>query len=207
MVISILLKGLIAGITIAVPVGPINIICIQRTLNDGRWKGFASGLGAALADTVYGFIAGFGLTLVSTFIFDNLPVVKLVGGIVILLLGLKMVLAKPKIMRKNPVIDTKSLWRAFTSTFLITLTNPLTIMVFLGIFAGLDLGEHGGSLESSLTLISGVFLGSMLWWLFLSYMINHIRHKFNPRIMLTLNRVSGSVILVFGIIILVTIFI
>ncbi len=206
MILTIFLKGLIAGITIAVPVGPINLICIQRTLNDGRWKGFVSGLGAALADTFYGFIAGFGLTLVSTFLFDHLPFVKITGGIVILILGLRMILAKPKIMRKNPVIDNKSLWRAFSSTFLITLTNPLTIMIFLGIFAGLDLGEHSGSLEASLLLILGVFVGSALWWFFLSYVINHIRHKFNPRILLTINRVSGSVILIFGLIIILSLF-
>lgn len=204
MELGILLKGLLAGIMIAVPVGPVNLICIQRTLNDGRWRGFVSGLGAALADTFYGFIAGFGLTLVTNFLFENLTFVKILGGLIIVALGIRMLFAKPKLIRKNPEINTKSLWTAFTSTFLITLTNPLTIMVFVGIFAGLDMGNHSTELQSSIFLILGVFLGSLIWWFFLSYVVNHIRHKFNPRIMLKMNRFSGSIILLTGIILIGT---
>lgn len=199
-----LLKGLIAGITIAVPLGPVNLICIQRTLNDGHLKGFVSGLGAAFADTLYGLIAGFGLTIVTTFLFDNLPFVKVLGGFVIILLGFKMLFTKPKVMRKTPEICTKSLWRAFSSTFAITLTNPLTIMVFVGIYASLGLSEMNTEIESSLLLILGVFVGSLLWWVLLSSVVNKIRHKFNPRLLRTMNRISGGIIIVFGVILIGT---
>lgn len=204
MELSILFKGLIAGITIAVPLGPVNLICIQRTLNDGHMKGLVSGLGAALADTLYGFIAGFGLTIVTSFLFDNLPIVKLVGGIVVIALGVRILFVKPKVMRKIPEISTKSLWRAFSSTFAITLTNPITIMVFIGIFASLGLGEHGTKMSSSLILIVGIFLGSLIWWVILSSVVNKIRHKFNPRLLHNMNRISGSGIVLFGLVLIIT---
>ncbi|TNE73877.1 LysE family translocator [bacterium] len=201
---AILLKGLIAGITIAIPVGPVNLICIQRTINDGHARGLVSGLGAALADTLYGFIAGFGLTLVSQFLFENLPVLKIAGGLVIIALALRVLSAKPKIIRKNQEISTKSLWSAFTSTFAITLTNPLTIMAFIGIFAGLGLDNHSTNSNSSLILIAGVFSGSLLWWVSLSTFVDRIRHKLSPRMIHYFNRASGVIILLFGIGLIIT---
>jgi threonine/homoserine/homoserine lactone efflux protein len=201
---TLLIKGLIAGITIAVPVGPVNLICIQRTLNDGHARGLVSGLGAALADTLYGFIAGFGLTLVTSFLFENLPVLKVVGGAVIIALAARIWRVKPRIIRKNPQISTKSLWSAFYSTFAITLTNPLTIMVFIGIFAGLGLEDHSKDANASLLLISGVFLGSLLWWVVLSTLVNRIRHKISPRLLLYMNRTSGVIILLFGLALLIS---
>lgn len=196
--IHILLKGVAIGFSIAAPVGPIGVLCIRRTLSEGRASGFVSGLGAATADAIYGCIAGFGLTFISSFLIGQQAWIHLVGGLFLCYLGVRMLLAspaeEPASTRQNDIIG------AYGSTLLLTLTNPLTILSFAAIFAGLGIADTGGDYAAAMALVLGVFVGSGLWWLLLSGIAGALRTRFNTRALLWINRISGIVILAFGLI-------
>jgi len=139
-------------------------LCIRRTLSLGILNGFISGLGAATADSIYGGIAAFGITIISNFLLENQIYLHLIGGLFLMHLGYKTFKSLPA--EKAAEINAKGLIGAYTSTLILTLTNPLTIMMFLGVFAGLGLGET--TYSSACIIVLGVFIGSALWWLVLS---------------------------------------
>jgi len=194
--ITFLLRGLVIGFSIAAPVGPIGVLCVRRTLAEGHAAGLVSGLGAATADAIYGCIAGFGLTFISGFLVSQQLWLRLIGGAFLCYLGLKTLLARPA----EQAAPTKGngLVGAYASTFFLTLTNPMTIISFAAIFAGLGLASTSGSYLSAGTLVLGVFIGSALWWLILSGGVGIFRNKFNPRGLQWVNRISGAVITGFG---------
>ncbi len=190
-------KGLLIGFSIAAPVGPIAILCIKRTLTSGRWSGFASGLGAASADALYGSIAAFGLTIVSNFLVDQQFWLRLIGGAFLCYLGIRTILY-------NPIVSSTQSRRlnlagAYGSTFFLTLTNPLTILSFAAIFGGLGLVKAQSTYISAASIVLGVFLGSACWWMILSSTVHLLRHRFQSSGLLWVNRLSGLVILGFGI--------
>lgn len=191
-----LLKGLILGFSIAAPVGPIGVLCIRRTLAYGLLSGFLSGLGTACADAVYGIIAAFGLSFISAFLLTNQFFLHLSGGIFLLYLGFTTFQASPS--KEAAATHEKGLWTSYTSAFFLTLTNPMTILSFAAIFAGLQIGTTGETLQASL-LVLGVFLGSLIWWLILSSAVNLLRFAFNHSRLRWLNRFSGTVIVALGI--------
>lgn len=184
------------GISIAAPVGPIGVLCIRRTLADGRIAGLISGLGAATADAIYGCIAAFGLTLVSSFLVSHQVWLRLVGGAFLCYLGIKTLVAKPT--QEAAQANSRGLLGAYTSTFFLTLTNPMTIISFAAIFAGLGLVNTGGDYIAALLMVLGVFLGSATWWLLLSGGVSLFREKFTPTGLLWVNRISGVIITGFG---------
>ena len=195
---SYLLRGLIIGFSIAAPVGPIGVLCMRRTLAEGRVSGFVSGLGAATADGVYGVIAAFGLTYVSSILVGYQAWIRLLGGLFLCYLGLRTVLSKPA---ESPVVaEGDGLFAAYASIFFLTLTNPMTIIAFTGVFAGLGIGSTTGDYGSAVLLVLGVFCGSASWWLLLSGGVSLLRSKFTPRAMGWVNRVAGIVILSFGVV-------
>ena len=197
--ITLLFKGLIIGFSIAAPVGPIGVLCIRRTLSDGRAAGLLSGLGAATADAVYGSIAGFGLTVIAGFLIRQQNWLSMLGGCFLCYLGLKTWLTAPA---DQPVsVKNEGLIGAYASTFLLTLTNPATILSFTAIFAGLGLAKTAGSYTSALILVMGVFAGSALWWLMLSGGVSLFRTKFTPHRLRWVNRLSGIIITGFGLLI------
>lgn len=202
--LSVLFKGLLAGITIAMPLGPVNLICIHRTLSRGSKNGLISGLGAATADTIYGTIAGFGLTLVSSFLINHQISLRVFGGIFILFLGIRVIMNKPHDEENGN--ENRGLFRAFTSTFFLTLTNPLTILAFLGIFAGLGLTTNNINYLRATILVSGVFLGSSLWWSLLSGGVNFFREKFTDETLTRISRISGMIISLFGLFLIASVF-
>jgi len=193
----VLIKGMLIGFSIAAPVGPIGVLCIRRTLTDGRLAGLVTGLGAATADAVYGMVAGFGLTLISTFLVSQQTWVRLLGGGFLCYLGVRTFVAQP--IEHAERYDKNDLLGSYLSTFFLTLTNPLTILSFAAIFAGLGLGIERSSYLSAGLLVLGVFGGSAAWWLLLSMGVGLLRKRLNLRILRWVNRVSGSIILVFGI--------
>jgi threonine/homoserine/homoserine lactone efflux protein len=194
------LRGLLIGFSIAAPVGPIGVLCIRRTLAEGRLTGLVSGLGAATADAFYGSLAGFGLTLVSSFLVEQSGWLRPAGGVFLLYLGLRTFLAKPAGESASLKASNHSgLWGAYLSTLLLTLTNPLTILSFTAIFAGLGLGETGGDPLSAGLLVLGVFCGSAAWWLLLSGGVSLLRTRLTPRSLIWINRVAGIIILGFGV--------
>jgi len=194
-VILFFLKGLAIGFSIAAPVGPIGALCIRRTLAYGRAVGLASGLGAATADMVYGAIAAFGLTAVSGFLVAQQMWFGLVGGVFLLYLGVRTFVARPTGRSSAPL--PSGLMKAYGSTFVLTLSNPVTILAFAAIFAGLGITagrDHG----TAALLVLGVFLGSAIWWVILSAGVGASRGLFNEGGMRWVNRVAGVVIAAFG---------
>ena len=192
------MKGLIIGLSVAVPVGPIGILCIRRTLNQGRLIGFLSGLGAATADAWYGAIAGFGLTFLSNFLIGQQTGIRLIGGVLLCAIGVRMFVSKPA--KRGGSAESSSLWSAYLSTFFLTLTSPLTILFFAAVFAGLGVGSSGSHYLSAAILVSGVFTGSALWWLILSRLTGLLRGMFSDQGLQWLNRIAGLIIIGFGLV-------
>ncbi len=188
-----LIKGVILGFSIAAPVGPIGVLCIQRTLSEGRLHGFVSGLGAATADSIYGFIGAFGLSAISSFLIGYRWPIHIVGGIFLIYLALKIWLSKPS-QKSTSSKETKSLTSSYLSTVFLTITNPMTIFSFIAAFAALGVGTTVGHLAPALIVV-GVFIGSALWWLILSFGVGLVKHKVTGRTMVWINRVSALLIL------------
>ena len=191
-----LLRGLIIGFSIAAPVGPIGVLCIRRTLADGRAVGFAAGLGAATADALYGAVAGFGLTVVSTALVGRQGWLRLIGGAFLCWLGARTFLARPA--AEAAAVRGAGLLGAYASTLALTLTNPMTILSFAAVFAGLGVGGAGGDYRVAAVLVLGVFAGSALWWLALSGAVGLLRDRVTPRGLRWVNRASGTIIAGFG---------
>ncbi len=196
-----LLRGLLIGFSIAAPVGPIGVLVIRRTLADGRATGLLSGMGAASADAIYGCVAAFGLTTVSGFLVDQQLWMRLVGGAFLVYLGQRTFRQRPAEERRTPTASVRhaGLAGAYASTFFLTITNPLTILSFAAVFAGLGLAGQGAGYASAAVLVAGVFLGSALWWLLLSSGVSLFRSKLGPGALRWVNRISGSIILGLGV--------
>ncbi|MEW6304506.1 MAG: LysE family transporter [Verrucomicrobiota bacterium] len=193
---SVFAKGLLVGFSIAAPVGPIGVLCIRRTLAEGRVSGFVTGLGAATADALYGAVAGFGLTVISSFLLGQEQWLRLAGGVFLVWLGAKTFLAVPA--AEAAQIKGATLAGAYASTVFLTLTNPTTILSFVAVFAGFGLSETATNYATAAVFVLGVFLGSALWWLILSGIVGAFRERFGPRQMRWVNRISGAIIMAFG---------
>jgi len=203
--IGLFFKGLVVGLLISTPVGPIGVLCIQRTLNKGKLHGIVSGLGAATADAIYSFTAAFGLTFISNFLVKEQMWLRLVGGIFLCYMGARVFLSKSE--QRPALADSTSYVRDYVSTFFLTLANPITFFAFAATFAGLGLVSLIGHNIAALLLVAGVFVGAGLWWLILS----SITATFLGKLLYTkpawLNKTSGIVIIVFGLFVLLTIII
>lgn len=195
--LSYFTRGLIIGFAIAAPVGAIGLLCIRRTLSDGRLAGFVSGLGAASADAVYGAIAALGLTAISSILVANQDAIRLAGGLFLCYLGVRTALAAPA--NETAGGSPRSLLGAYGSTFVLTLTNPTTILSFAAVFAGLGLASGATDRLSAALMVGGVFLGSAVWWLILSGVVGVFRRALTVERMRWVNRVSGAVLVAFGV--------
>lgn len=196
-----LLKGVVLGFSIAAPVGPIGVLCIRRTLANGMLNGFVSGLGAATADGIYGGIAAFGVTVASAFLLDYQFYLRLIGGFFLLYLGHTTFSSPPA---ENAVqAGGQRLFSAYGSTLLLTLTNPMTILFFAAVFAGMGVSAVSGGDGAAVSMVLGVFTGSMLWWLTLSEAVSLLRSTFDPSKLLWINRLSGTIIVGFGVLSLI----
>jgi threonine/homoserine/homoserine lactone efflux protein len=191
---------MLIGFSIAAPVGPIGLLCIRRSIAQGAGYGFISGLGAATADTLYGAIAVFGLTMVANLLTSFQAFLQLGGGLFLCYLGYHTYFAC--VARKPATAVNGDLIGAYISVLLLTLTNPLTMLVFLSIFAGLGIGPGNGDYFTAAIFVVGVFGGSALWWLLLSGTVGLFRANFTQRQMILINKVSGIIIGCFGILVL-----
>lgn len=207
---SFFLRGLVIGFSLAAPVGPIGLLCIRRSLAEGRLVGSITGLGAATADASYGAIAAFGLTAVSSFLVAQKLSLGIFGGAFLCYLGIRTFLSPPtehaaRLKARAPGSWGGQLLAAYGSTFVLTLTNPMTILSFIPVFAGLGLGVSADYASAGAT-VAGVFCGSALWWLLLSNGVALVGARLNSSWMRAVNRVSGSLITAFGIFAMVTAF-
>ncbi|KPV61335.1 lysine transporter LysE [Paenibacillus sp. A3] len=191
-------KGIVLGLSIAAPVGPIGILCIRRTVALSRLHGFLSGLGAATADALYGFAAGFGLTLIMNMLLEQKLWLQAIGGLFLCYLGVRTFLSNPASDPANAAGDT--LLGSYFSTFLLTIANPMTVLSFLGIFAGIGIGSAGENINSAIALVVGVFLGSALWWFALCFTVGLFRERLNVPALKWINRISGSIVVLFGVV-------
>ena len=190
------LKGITIGFSIAAPVGPIGLLCIRRSLAEGILAGLMTGLGAAAADATYGCVAGFGLTALSNFLIHQRFWLGLVGGLFLCYLAWRIVHTQPP---TQTVQSPTGLFAAFGSTFLLTLSNPLTILSFAAVFAGFGLGSHTDTnYGAAWRLVAGVFVGSALWWLLLSGGVSLLRARVDRSVYRAINWISAAVILGFG---------
>lgn len=187
------LRGLLLGLAVAAPVGPMSLLCMRRTLTGGFRTGLVSGLGIASADALYSAVAAFGLTAVADFLVAHQFWPRLIGGAFLCYLGVKTFLARPaKTAREAPV--GASLAAAYGSMVALTLANPTTILSFIAIFAGMGVAAGG-----AVALVAGVFAGSALWWLVLVGALRALRTRMTPRILRGANFASGAVITGFGV--------
>ena len=190
------IRGLAAGLIIAAPVGPVNVLCIRRTLKKGWRSGLLSGFGAALVDTLYGAIAGFSITLVIQFLIREEFWIRLIGGILLMGIGVVYFLRTPGPLQADADDSANS---DFISSLLLTATNPTTVLSFLAVLATLGLGRHRPLWQTSF-LVAGIFCGSMAWWIILASAVNLLRRKVTDRTMRWMNRVAGLAIGAFGLV-------
>ena len=193
--LNFMLRGILIGFTIAAPVGPIGLLCIQRSLADGRKMGLATGLGAATADGAYGCVAAFGLTAISSFLVGQKVWLGLFGGLFLCYLGIRTFIRQPG--GQVTEIRDGGLLSAYISTLFLTLTNPMTILSFAAVFAGFGLGTVSDYYNAS-ALVAGVFIGSALWWLLLCSGVARFRLQIGSGWMRAINRLSGGTIIAFG---------
>ena len=199
---GLFIKGFVIGFSIAAPVGPIGILCIQRTLSSGNVQGLVTGLGAATADALYGFIAAFGLTFISNFLVDQSLWFRIIGGLFLCYLGIRAFLRQPQ--EQTVSLANSTNLSAYGTTFFLTLTNPMTILFFAGIFAGLGIVSESVHYASAGLMVIGVFIGSGAWWLLLSGATGIFRNKISEGKLALVNKFSGVVIVVFGVIALIS---
>ena len=193
----IFMQGLLIVFSIAAPVGPIGILCIQRTIRYGKITGITSGLGAATADAFYGAAAAFGLAVVSGVLLSDHIWIQMFGGIALCYFGLRTV-RRPFVSYVSAVNKNHLKWN-YLSTLALTLTNPMTILLFVAVFASIGFASSSDPVYTSAFIIAGVFSGSMLWWLALSTFISTIRTKLSNNVMEWIGRIAGMAIFGFGV--------
>jgi threonine/homoserine/homoserine lactone efflux protein len=194
LITHLLLKGVTIGLSVAAPVGPIGLLCIRRSMVDGARAGFICGLGAASADAAYALVGGFTMTAVARWLVAERPWFGLCGGLFCIFLGLRTITARgsdPAAKRPGGALSS------YSSTLLLTLANPLTIMSFAALFASLSLAD-AANYSAAAVLVAGVFAGSALWWLLLSAIVARARRRVSAATMRTVNRVCGALIVAFG---------
>lgn len=196
--LTLLIKGIMIGLLASIPLGPIGVICVQRTVNKGRFSGFISGMGAATADTIFAAIAGFSLTFIIAFIEEKQIVFRIVGGIVVVALGAKIFFTNPIRQLRRHKRKKNSSTEDFLSILLLTITNPLAVFLFLALFAAFGVVNDQTTWFHSLITLGGVFLGAGLWWYTLSTLVNIFRDKFRLRQLWWINKISGFIISCLG---------
>ena len=203
MELNLLIRGLIIGLVISIPIGPLGILCIQRTINKGRTSGFLSGMGIATADTIFALIAGLGISFIINFLKEQQLNFQILGGIVIISLGIKIFFANPIKQFRMRRKQKGNLFEDFFSVLLLALSNPITALVFVSLFAGLNLFGDPENHFNAITVIGGIFIGTTFSWFILSTVINMFRSRFRLRRLFWLNRITGGIIFLIG---LMTIF-
>jgi threonine/homoserine/homoserine lactone efflux protein len=204
--IEVLLKGIILGLTVSMPLGPIGIILINRTIKRGLLSGFFSGLGLATADTLLALLAALGFTVIIGFINEERFIISIIAGLIIIGIGLKIFLSNPVKDIRNREKANKSLWRDYYSVFVLSISNPYTIFIFVAFFSGVHIN---GNIKPQLVpffLIPGVLIGTITWWFFLSYFVSRFKKKIRLRVIVRLNKVAGVVVVIIGIIVLLSVF-
>lgn len=193
------IKCIVSGFLLAAPIGPVNLICIRRTLSDGRVTGLIVGMGAAIADALYGYVAATGLSSLTTFILHYGTVFRWGGGVFVIYLGIRTFRAAPRSSTTAPEENSSySLYRLFTGIFFLTLTNPVTVFAFIAAFSSLGIAMLVTNFFTTVLATAGVFIGSGLWWITLTSIVCLFRTRMTPNVILRVNKVAGIIIILIG---------
>ena len=195
-ILDLLLKGLVIGVVVSAPLGPVGVLCIQRTLNKGRWFGFVTGLGAALSDICYALLTGYGMSFMDDLILKHQLFLQIVGSIMLFVFGVYTFRSNP-VKALRPVSQNRGTYlHNFVTAFLVTFSNPLIIFLFIGLFARFSFVMPGSPVGFQLVGYLAIILGALIWWFSTTYFVNKVRTRFNVRGIWILNRVIGSVVMV-----------
>jgi threonine/homoserine/homoserine lactone efflux protein len=200
--INLLMKGFGVGLVVAIPIGPVGLLCAQRILTSGRMHGLVSGLGAATADVIYSSIVAFGLTIVSDFLVENQMWFRLFAGIFLCLLGARAFLTKRA--KTGSLADKLCHFNNYSSTLLLTLSNPMLILVLAGVFAGFGIVGSGSVWYDAIPLVAGVFFGSMFWWILLSASVGIFHKRLADGTLVLLTRIFGSILAIAGVVVIIS---
>ena len=192
--------GIRIGLLASIPLGPIGLLCIQRTLQKGRLAGFVSGLGAATSDALYAIIAGFSLSYIVVFIEKQLFWLQLFGAVILITLGIKIFQSNPAVQLRKQRQGKTSLLQDYVSTFLWTISNPLAVFIFMAFFASFRAVDPSAGIIGQLLLIFGVFIGASCWWLILTSIVGFFRKVVNLRRLFWINKIAGLSIIILVII-------
>ena len=203
--LEFLIKGIIVGISVSAPLGPLGILTIQRTINKGFLSGFVSGTGAAFADIIYAAIAGFGISIIANFLDSHQFIIRILGGALVAIVGVMIFYSNPVKQLRKQRARKNNFISDFISSFLITITNPLTIIFFGAVFASLGLDEVNAG-NSIIYALAGIFSGALLWWMSLTILVNIFRKKIRLRNLWWINKITGALIVVFGLAIVTSAF-
>ena len=194
-ILDLLVKGLIIGVVVSAPLGPVGVLCIQRTLNKGRWYGFVTGLGACLSDIIYALITGYGMSFMDEFLMKNQILLQIIGSIMLFIFGIYTFRSNP-VQSIRPVSSTPGTYlHNFVTAFFVTLSNPLIIFLFIGLCARFSFVMPDSPLELQLVGYMAIVLGALCWWFGITYFVNKVRTRFNVRGIWILNRIIGSIVM------------
>ena len=207
MELQFLIKGIIIGLVVSTPIGPMGVLCVQRTLNKGKSSGISSGMGIATADAIFALIAGLGISFIIHFLSEQQLIIKIIGGLVIAFIGLKIFIANPVKQFKKHRREGKNLFEDFISILFMALSNPFTIFLYIAIFAGLNLHDVSSGYSSALLVVAGVFMGASLSWFTISTVVNHFRANIRLRRLMWINRIAGITIILFGVFAICSLFV
>jgi len=204
-----LFKGILVGLMVSIPLGPMGVLIIQKTLHKGALSGFVAGMGAASADFFYASLAAFGLGFVISVIQAHELLLQIIGGIFLIVIGLKIYFDNPirqVRQKRSGRVSKKGLLGDYVSLFFLTVSNPISIVVFMAVFAGMAVFDEGSSFIGELLVLLGVLLGGGIWWYTLSMLVNIFRKKFRLRVLVTINRISGLIIAILGALVILSAF-
>ncbi len=207
MIIELFLKGILAGWLVSIPLGPVGVLCIQRTINKGRLAGFFSGLGATFADTFFALIAGLGITFIVKFIEEKQVYFQILGGIIVVAIGINLFIANPVKQYKMVRRGKHTVFRDLISVFFLTFSNPLTILFFIAYFAGINLASGTMEVEHVGMMVVGVAAGSASWWFLLSGTVSLFRNRVRLKNIWWINKVTGVLLFVIGLGVIASVFI
>jgi threonine/homoserine/homoserine lactone efflux protein len=206
--IIIFLKGLLLGFGVSAPPGPNAMLMINRTLRKGHFSGFMTGMGVATADTIFAIIAGLGFSFIIGFVREESFYIKLITGLLIASIGIKLFLSNPVADIRSRVRDNliSSPAQDYFSVFMLALTNPFSIFIFIALYPGMNINFNGPGILVPLLIIMGIFTGASAWWFIFSWIVNRYSRSMRLRNIVTLTRVSAAVLITIGLIVLVTLF-
>ncbi len=194
-ILDLLIKGFIIGIVVSAPLGPVGVLCIQRTLNKGRWYGFVTGLGASLSDIAYALLTGYGMSFIFDFINANLFYLQLLGSVMLLGFGYYTFRSNP-VQSIRPASSSKGTYfHNFITAFAVTLSNPLIIFLFIGLFARFAFVLPGNPVFEEVTGYSAIVMGALTWWFGLTFFVSKVRTRFNLRGIWLINRIIGGAVI------------